>query len=77
MVHGLERLGFADEMVAYYAEHVEADAVHEQTAIRTILGALLEARAGLADDAWFGAFTCLDLEARVANRLLGQWGAAA
>lgn len=76
LAQGLERLGFAEEMVAYYAEHVEADAVHEQTAVRAILGALLELEPGLTDDAWFGAFTCLDLEDRVAHRLLGQWGVA-
>ena len=29
---GCERLGFPAEMVGYYAEHVEADAVHEQVA---------------------------------------------
>lgn len=75
LAQGLERLGVADEMVAYYVEHVEADAIHEQTAVRTILGALLDLEPGLTDDAWFGAFTCLDLEDRVAHQLLGQWGA--
>ena len=36
MAQGLERLGFPAEMVAYYTEHVEADAVHEQVAVRDI-----------------------------------------
>jgi hypothetical protein len=73
---GLERLGFAPELVEYYTEHVEADAVHEQLAVRTICGALVEAEPTLADDVFFGAFTCLDLEDRVATRLLTQWGVA-
>lgn len=76
LAQGLERLGFPDEMVDYYTEHIEADAVHEQTAVRMVLGALLELEPGLTGDAWWGAFTCLDLEDRVARRLLGQWEAA-
>ena len=35
--------GFPPEMIGYYEEHVEADAVHEQLAVRTICGALVEA----------------------------------
>ena len=76
MAQGLERLGFAPELVAYYAEHVEADAVHEQLAVRIICGALVEAEPTLADDVFLGAFTCLDLEDRLATRLLTEWGAA-
>jgi hypothetical protein len=76
MVQGLERLGFPPELVGYYTEHVEADAVHEQLAAHNICGALVEAEPALADDVFFGAFTCLDLEDRLADRLLTQWGAA-
>jgi hypothetical protein len=74
MVQGLERLGFPDELVAYYAEHVEADAVHEQLAVRTIVGGLLADEPHLEEDAWFGAFTCLDLEDRFGRRMLESWG---
>lgn len=77
LAQGLRRLGFADEMVGYYKEHVAADAIHEQTAVRLVLGALLEVEPELTDDAWFGAFTCIDLEDRVAARLMSQWGASA
>jgi hypothetical protein len=62
-------------MVAYYAEHVEADAVHEQLAVRTIIGSLLEEEPELEDDVWFGAFTCLDLDDRFARTMLARWGA--
>lgn len=76
MAQGLERLGMAPEMIAYYVEHVEADAVHEQLAARTICGALVEAEPALADDVFLGAFTCLDLEDRFAHRTLALWDAA-
>ena len=74
MAQGLERLGFPPEMVGYYLEHVEADAVHEQLAVRTIVGALLEEEPELEEDVWFGAFTCLDLEDRFARTMLDRWG---
>lgn len=71
IVQGLERLGLPAEMIGYYEEHVEADAIHEQLAVRTICGSLIEAEPTLVDDIFFGAFTCLDLEARYATHLLG------
>lgn len=77
MAQGLERLGLAGEMVAYYAEHVEADAVHEQLAARTICGSLVAAEPALVGDVFFGAWTCLDLEDRFAHRMLADWGVAA
>ena len=73
MVQGLTRLGLAPEIVAYYEEHVAADAVHEQLAVRTICGSLVREEPALVADVFFGAFTCLDLEDRLAHRLLAQW----
>ena len=77
MVQGLERLGVAPAMAAYYSEHVEADAVHEQVAVHDICGYLTQDEPELADDVLFGAFTCLDQEARFASAMLSVWGAAA
>ena len=74
MAEGLKRLDLPAEIVAYYAEHVEADAVHEQLAVRTIGAALLAEEPDLEADLWFGAFTCLDLEDRFARRMLDRWG---
>ena len=74
MVEGLKRLDFPEPLVEYYAEHVEADAVHEQLAVRAICAGLLEEEPELEEDVWFGAFTCLDLEARVAHTMLARWG---
>ena len=76
MAAGVERLGLAREMQDYYLEHVEADAVHEQLAVRVICAALLEEEPTLRDDVFFGAFTCLDLEDRLAYRLLARWDPA-
>ncbi|MCW2839766.1 MAG: iron-containing redox enzyme family protein [Aeromicrobium sp.] len=75
MAQGLSRLGLPAEMIGYYDEHVEADAVHEQLAVRTICGSLVEEEPGLRDDIFFGVFSCLDLEDRFANRLLAEWAA--
>lgn len=76
MSQGLDRLGLPPEIIAYYDEHVEADAVHEQLAIRTICASLVAAEPGLADDVLFGAFTCLDLESRFADAVLAESDAA-
>ncbi|MDX6278552.1 MAG: hypothetical protein QOJ72_2680 [Nocardioidaceae bacterium] len=70
MAQGFARLGLAQELIDYYDEHVEADAVHEQLAVRTICAPLIEAEPALLPDVVFGAFTCLDLEARFAHRVL-------
>ena len=49
---GIERLGLAGAVAAYFHEHVEADAVHEQVAARDICGACV------ADDPTRCAATC-------------------
>jgi hypothetical protein len=61
-------------MAAYYDEHVEADAVHEQVAAHDICGTLAEDEPDQVGEILFGAWTCLDLEARVAAALLSSWG---
>ena len=76
MAQGLARVGLARELVEYYDEHVEADAVHEQQAVRGICVALVEHDPRLADEVFFGASTYLDTEDRLAAALLSQWGAA-
>jgi hypothetical protein len=77
LAQGLERLHLPVEVVRYYTEHVEADSVHEQLAARGICAALVGAEPHRADDVYFGAFTCLDLEDRVAGAVLSSWGVAA
>ena len=77
MAQGLERLGFPPEIIGYYTEHIEADAVHEQVALRDVCVALVREEPALEADVWFGAWVCLDLEDRTARRLLESWGVAA
>ncbi len=74
IAQGLGRLGLDGAMVAYYDEHVEADAVHEQLAARDICGTLADDEPDQVGEILFGAFTCLDLEARVASALFDAWG---
>ena len=73
MVQGLERLGLEGPMTAYYDEHVEADAIHEHLAARDICGTLAEDEPDQAAEILFGAFTCLDLEARFATAMFTVW----
>jgi hypothetical protein len=77
LAQGLERLELPAEVIGYYTEHVEADAVHEHLAARGICAALVEAQPETAGDVYFGAFTCLDLEDRVAGAALSAWGVQA
>lgn len=77
MAQGLRRVGITGGLVDYYEEHVLADAVHDQLAVRAVCAPLAAESQALADDVFFGAFTCLDLEARTAHRLLDGWLVAA
>lgn len=70
---GLQRLGLDGPMSHYYDEHVEADAVHEQLAARSICASLVHDHPDLRDDVLLGAFVCLDLEARYAHTMLDRW----
>jgi hypothetical protein len=70
---GIRRLGLPDEVWEYFDEHVEADAVHEQVALRSICGGLLEAEPELREDVLTGAATCALLDAVVAERVLDAW----
>ncbi len=75
MAQGFRRLGLPASMIEYYTEHVEADAVHEQLAVRTICATLLQEEPDLRDDVFLGAFTCLDLADRFAEGALRTWAA--
>jgi hypothetical protein len=77
MAQGLARLGLPAEMIGYYTEHVEADAVHEQVALRDVCVALVREEPSMEADVWFGAWACLELESRTARALLDWWGIAA
>lgn len=75
IARGLERLGLPAEIIDYYTEHVEADAVHEQLAVRSICGALLQEDPALHEDVFLGAWVCLHMDDRYAARMLEEWAA--
>ncbi|HEX5729436.1 iron-containing redox enzyme family protein [Microbacterium sp.] len=64
---GFRRLGFGAEVTAYFDEHVEADAVHEQIAAHDLAGSLGEDRPDLIPDILFGAAACLAVDGRAAD----------
>ena len=66
---GIERVGLPDVVAAYFHEHVEADAVHEQVMLHDVCGSLVADEPHLAEDVLFGAAACLALDA-LANRAL-------
>ena len=72
---GIERVGLPAAVSAYFHEHVEADAVHEQIAVSDICGTLVSEQPSLRADVLFGAASCLHLEARSGRELLHRWTA--
>lgn len=72
---GLHRLGYPAVAAAYYEEHVEADAVHEQLAVRSICATLAAEDPTLVPDLAFGAAACIYLDELAAHHLLDRWAA--
>jgi hypothetical protein len=75
LVRGLQRLDFPRPVIDYYEEHVLADAVHEQVAVRDILVPLVAEDPDQLENVFLGAYACLEQEAQVARVLLDRWGA--
>ena len=74
---GLRRLGYGEDVLDYFDEHVEADAVHEQIAGRDLAGSLAEERPELVADIMFGAASCLLLDGAIGAHMLECWTAGA
>jgi hypothetical protein len=72
--NGLRRLGGDARATAFYDEHVEADAVHEQIAAHDLCGSFAAAEPELAGQVLWGARCALAVDARWARALLGSWG---
>lgn len=77
MVDALKRLGAPSECVHFYAEHVEADAVHEQVMRNEVLGDLIEREPELRRDVVFGVESAGYLESRLATHLIEGWESTA
>jgi hypothetical protein len=70
---GLRRLGFDGRATAFFDEHVEADAVHENLAAVDLAGGLARQQPELARDVLWGARALIDVEARWARHLMTAW----
>jgi len=70
---GAARLGFDERVGEYFDEHVEADAVHEQLAIRSICQRLVDQDPSLHRDVLVGTAACLRLDALSAHQMLDAW----
>jgi hypothetical protein len=73
MVRAMRRLGLPGAAIEFYAEHVEADAVHEQLVRRGVIAPLLAAEPALAGDVVFGIRASGLLADRFGERLLHCW----
>lgn len=73
---GLRRLGLGDaDVLDFFDEHVEADAVHESVAAVDLAGGLVRDEPQLAHDVLFGACALAHVEGRWAAHVLDAWGA--
>lgn len=75
MVQALERLGAPEECAAFYREHVEADAVHEQVVRTDVVGDLVAREPDLDVDVVFGIRAFDVVEERLADHLMASWSA--
>jgi hypothetical protein len=70
---GLRRLGFGQPATAFFDEHVEADAVHEQVAAVDLAGGLARQDPLLGPDIVWGARALATLDARWTLTVLDAW----
>ncbi|HEY1839171.1 MAG TPA: iron-containing redox enzyme family protein [Mycobacterium sp.] len=75
LVEALERLGAPPECVAFYREHVEADAVHEQVVRNDVVGDLVTREPHLDHDVVFGIRAHAAVEDRLADVIMTSWKA--
>ncbi|MDX3180531.1 iron-containing redox enzyme family protein [Streptomyces sp. ME02-7008A-1] len=75
LASAMRRTGAGPAAEHFYAEHVEADAVHEQVVRREVVGGLLEEEPHLDPDVAFGAAATVHLENRLASHILKSWRA--
>ncbi|ORI19484.1 hypothetical protein BJD99_04705 [Rhodococcus sp. 1163] len=77
LVTGLERLGAPQACIAFYAEHVEADAVHEQLLRHDVVGGLVRTEPHLESDIVFGMRALDFVDAALGDRVLTAWHSGA
>lgn len=72
-VAGARRLKLPEQAHRYFGEHVEADAAHEQIAIRQMCTAVAAADPAGTEKVLYGFLSGLYLEGRVAQAAVGAW----
>lgn len=75
LVEALERMGAPETCTAFYREHVEADAVHEQVVRTDVVGDLVTREPHLDADVVFGIQAHALVENRLADHLMSCWTA--
>ncbi|MEV8287782.1 iron-containing redox enzyme family protein [Streptomyces niveus] len=75
LARAMRRTGAGAAAERFYAEHVEADAVHEQLVRHEVVAGLLADEPRLEPDVAFGVRATVLLEDRLADRLLEAWRA--
>lgn len=70
---GIGRVGLPETAVAYFTEHVLADAVHEQVAVHDMVLPFLAANPTQLDEVLLGASTAVLLDALVAQATVTAW----
>lgn len=73
LVAGLRRMGAPEECVHFYAEHVEADAVHEQVMRHDVVGDLVRREPELAADVVLGMRALAFLDDVAAAEMMSAW----
>ncbi|MEV6400396.1 iron-containing redox enzyme family protein [Streptomyces sp. NPDC051907] len=73
LVKAMRRCGAGAAAEHFYAEHVEADAVHEQVVRHDVIGGLLTDEPSLEADVAFGCAATLLLEDRLAHHIRDAW----
>lgn len=73
MVQALDRLGGPVPCIAFYGEHVEADAVHEQVVRFDVVGDLVTREPQLDHDVVFGIRAHAVVENRLADKIIDCW----
>lgn len=73
LAKAMRRCGAGPAAEHFYAEHVEADAVHEQVVRHEVIGGLLADEPALEPDVAFGCAATVLLEDRLAAHIRGAW----
>ncbi|MET9886527.1 iron-containing redox enzyme family protein [Streptomyces sp. NPDC006430] len=73
LAKAMQRCGAGPAAEHFYAEHVEADAVHEQVVRREVIGGLLADEPDLEADVAFGCAAAVLLEDRLAHHIRRAW----